>query len=232
MNFVKFFADCERGGRTAKIAVLGDSVTEGCFETYDDFNAIIDYDAVYHEILKQKILSVFPKLNLEIINAGAGGTNAENGFDRLENDVISHNPDLVIVCYGLNECGEAIKSFIPSLRKIFARLKEKNISVIYMSPNMMSTRVDERIENESLKNYAKIAAVRQGDGDEMDRNMTDAAKLCKEMNVPLCDCYGRWKTLAANGVDTTSLLSNYVNHPTRPMHELFACSLFECILFE
>jgi hypothetical protein len=45
------------------------------------------------------------------------------------------------------------------------------------------------------------------------------------MNVPLCDCYAIWKMLYENGVNTTELLSNKINHPTREMNKLFAYEL-------
>ena len=38
--------------------------------------------------------------------------------------------------------------------------------------------------------------------------------------------------LRAAGVDTTALLSNHINHPTREMHDLFAISLLETIFEE
>ena len=39
----------------------------------------------------------------------------------------------------------------------------------------------------------------------------------------------RWKSLAAAGEDTTACLANYINHPTRPMHRLFAEALLEVL---
>ena len=48
------------------------------------------------------------------------------------------------------------------------------------------------------------------------------------MNIPVCDCYAKWKELAKTQ-DTTMLLANRINHPTKEMHELFAQSLFEMI---
>ena len=49
------------------------------------------------------------------------------------------------------------------------------------------------------------------------------------MNVPVCDCYALWKQLEAGGVDTTELLSNKINHPTREMNRLFAYELIKTI---
>ena len=59
-----------------------------------------------------------------------------------------------------------------------------------------------------------------------------AEKLKKEAEkygFYFVDAYGAWKKLDSYGIDTTMLLSNRLNHPTRKMHWLFADMLFDCI---
>jgi hypothetical protein len=59
----------------------------------------------------------------------------------------------------------------------------------------------------------------------------DAAKdIAKKHGIKVCDIYSKWKKLAECGVDTTELLSNKINHPTRQMNWLFANSLFDTML--
>ncbi len=41
---------------------------------------------------------------MEVINAGIGGNNSENARARLEKDVLSREPDLVIMMFGTNDC--------------------------------------------------------------------------------------------------------------------------------
>ena len=61
----------------------------------------------------------------------------------------------------------------------------------------------------------------------------DAAKsVAKRLEVPVCDCYKKWKVMHENGVDVTELLANKINHPTREMNRLFATSLIETIMTE
>ena len=69
----------------------------------------------------------------------------------------------------------------------------------------------------------------QNDG-IFDMYIDEAKRMCEEKNVPCCDCYSKWKRLAANGVNTTELLSNKINHPSREMHWLFVESLLDTIL--
>ena len=46
----------------------------------------------------------------------------------------------------------------------------------------------------------------------------------------MCDCYAKWKLLSQNGVDTTALLANGINHPSREMAWMFAYSLLETMM--
>ena len=57
-----------------------------------------------------------------------------------------------------------------------------------------------------------------------------AREVCARNQVPVCDCYAKWKKLEENGADVTRLLANRVNHPAENLHWLCAVSRFEMIL--
>ena len=65
----------------------------------------------------------------------------------------------------------------------------------------------------------------------MDLYINSAKSLAEEMGVAVCDCYAQWKKLSETQ-DTTMLLANRINHPTKEMHELFADGLFIMIFDE
>lgn len=217
------------------IAFLGDSVTEGCFELIprndEGFNNVFDGESAYHKKVADILNVLFPNVLLNIINAGIAGTGAPYGLSRLERDVISKNPDLTVVCFGLNDCGkedEGLSEYIDSLREIFRRLKAAGSEVIFMTPCMLAARVSETIHPSFIELAGKLAD-RQNRG-VLDRYMDAAKALCAEEGVPVCDTYAKWKRMAELGVDTTELLSNKLNHPTREMHNLFAYSLVETMM--
>ena len=217
------------------IAFLGDSVTEGCFELIpknsEGFNNVFDGESVYHKKVAEILGVLFPNVLLNIINAGIAGTGAPYGLSRLERDVISKNPDLTVVCFGLNDCGkedEGLSEYIDSLREIFRRLKAAGSEVIFMTPCMMAASVSETIHPSFIELAGKLAE-RQNRG-VLDRYMDAARALCAEEDVPVCDVYAKWKRMAELGVDTTELLSNKLNHPTRELHKLFAYSLVETMM--
>ena len=203
------------------IVAFGDSVTHGAVGAGE-----INYETVYWNRLKQKINAYKNYMPVNVINAGIGGITAKGSVARMDKQVLSHNPDLIIVCFGLNDVNGPLEDYLDSLRIIFEKSKQSGADVIFMTPNMLNTYVAEDTEEKHLEYAAKTAEM-QNSG-RMDLYMESAVKLAEEMDVSVCDCYKKWKAMAESE-DITMLLANRINHPTRAMHELFAESLFQLI---
>ena len=222
--------------RGVTVAFLGDSVTQGCFEVYrkntGGIETVYDRKSAYHKYFSEIFSVLCPNVPVNIINAGISGGNAPQGLERLDRDVLSYNPDLTVVCFGLNDSGcgaEGIEKYINALDEIFDRIKKSGSELIFMTPNMMCTSISCHMTDESLKKIASDKADFQNSG--LFDEYIDAAKaLCKEKNVTVCDCYAKWKRLHALGFDVTELLSNKINHPLREMNWLFAYSLVETVM--
>lgn len=223
------------GTRTPVIAFLGDSVTQGCFETYQKDNnmkVVFDSCAGYPEKVKKILAFLYPQAPVSILNAGVNGGSATQGYVILKRDVLVFKPDLLIVCFGLNDSNaeaEGIDVYRNALKQIFTIAKEADIETIFMTPNMMNTDSSRVPEGDILEPLAEIFAKRQKEG-IFDAYMDAARQVCKEENIILCDCYAIWKKMYECGVDTTNLLSNGLNHPVREMHDLFAWELVHTIL--
>lgn len=213
----------------ATLAFLGDSVTHGCFESEKVMHTGFDFDAVYHNQLKRGLNMLFPNMPVNIINAGIGGDCAKNAVGRLERDVLSKNPDLTVVCFGLNDINGNIEDYIGGLDKIFTVLAERCGEIIFMTPNMLNTYVSENISSADLKMYAQKTAEFQTGG-KMDKFISSATECAKSHNVYVADCYSKWKAMHKCGIDTTALLANYINHPLRKMHVLFASELLKIMI--
>lgn len=204
------------------IVAFGDSVTHGAVGPDE-----IDYDSCYWNRLRKKLNDYKNYIPVNVINSGIGGITAAGSLERLERDVFSHHPDLVIICFGLNDVNGSLESFISSLEKIFRQCNEREIEAVYMTPNMLNTYVaDDTVEE--LKSYAAVTAEIQNSG-RMDEYMNAAVCLAEKMDIAICDCYKKWKELSRTK-DITMLLANRINHPVREMHELFADSLFDIIM--
>ena len=204
------------------IVAFGDSVTHGCVGPGE-----FDYESVYWNRLRRKLLAVRDYMPVNAINAGIGGVSAKGSLGRIERDVLTHRPDLVIVCFGLNDVNGTLDEYLTSLRAIFAACADPEREVIFLTPNMLNTRVAPDTEPKYL-NYAAVTAEYQNSG-RMDLYIRSACELADAMKVPVCDCYSEWKKLSETR-DVTDLLANRINHPVREMHELFAQKLFDMVL--
>lgn len=220
-DLVKYSLDeyAERG--PINIVICGDSVSHGCL-THD-----IDYDTVYHNRLRLMINKTWQNIPVNVINTAVGGRCASHALNNFERDVLTHNPDLVIICFGLNDVNDTIDNWYKNLGGLFDKCKEHNIDCVYMTPNTLNTYVAEDTLPVHFE-YARLTADMQNGG-KMDEYMEAARQMAQSRSIPVCDCYAKWKQLAADGVDVTQLLCNRINHPTREMHLLFAESLFETI---
>lgn len=220
------------------LAFLGDSVTQGCFETHrravDELRTRYDQEHGYHHQLAQMLGTLYPLVPVNLINAGICGDSAPHGLERLERDVLRYSPDLAVVCFGLNDSMKGVgglKEYLDSLQGIFERLQAAGIETIYMTPNMMCTYVDYTITDDLLIAAAEKCTKIQREG-ILEQYLEAAKALCKEYGVSVCDCYAKWKRLYENGVDTTELLAGKINHPCGQMHKLFAVSLLQTMMTE
>ncbi len=208
------------------LAFLGDSLTQGAFESDpDSIHGVFDFDCVYHNVLKKMLNARYPSMPVNIINAGIGGETAADALKRVGRDILSHNPDFVVVCFGLNDVGGAYEDYIHALKQIFLTLEEQHLESIFMTPCMLNTYVAEHT-HAKLRAYAAETAAYQNSG-RVDQYINGAVQTLSGMGIRICDCYKLWKQAAQNGADTTAWLCNGINHPTREKHRIFAEELFK-----
>ena len=217
------------------IAFLGDSVTFGAFELYrkedGGIGSIDEQENAYASRFVGMLKHLFPNVVFHAVNAGISGDHARSGAKRVAEDVVAHKPDLTIVCYGLNDCGDKViyaERYVNALASIFDQLRACGSEVVFMTPNMMNTEVVEGFAFPELLDFVRGTMQRQNSG-VFDAHIERAKEVCREKGVPVCDCYAIWKSLAARGVDTTALLCNRINHPDREMHGVFAYELVKTI---
>ncbi len=214
------------GQKPITIAFLGDSVTQGCFE-YGYYGA-----AEYHQSFSSKLQRILqylcPCAQTNIINSGIGGDYAANGLKRFDRDIAPFSPDLVVVGFALNDCTfgmGAIENYKQALEGIFAKVKGLGAECILLTPNLMNDIVSPYLKEENL---IKIAH------EFLECPLEEYVRAAKEVavknSVTVCDVYAKWKLLRELGVNTTELLANKLNHPTREMHWLPAIMLAETIL--
>lgn len=202
------------------IVALGDSVTQGCME-----EGRMDFDAVYHNQLKQLLEQRYPATTFSIINAGYGGESAPGGLTRLDRDVIRHQPDLVIVGYGLNDaCSgglSGVAAFETTLAEIVSRVQtETDADIVVLTPNMMATHDNEAV-GARWRPIIEIFVNAQVDG-VVAEYAAAIRRVASGSDAAVADVYAAWEKRNDQGEDTTGQLCNGINHPNVVMHEMTA----------
>ncbi len=225
--------------RPVTIGFIGDSVTNGCFEVMPSINedgtegidVVFDAENAYPAKLKKILTTLYPKAQINVVNAGISGDDAPSGLVRIERDLLPYRPDLTVVCFGLNDScygAEKLEKYRTALTAIIEKIKASGSEVILMTPQPICTRVHTQLRGDALRKFGAQLTENFKSG-LFAKYMDTAREVAAECGVVVCDCYARWMKLYEGGVDITDLLCNYLNHPTRDMHWLFATSLADTI---
>ena len=235
----KLTARCSRAGENAPvvIACIGDSVTHGCFEVFGNHRGEIDTvyepDSGYPARLKRRLDSLYPAAAVTVLNAGVSGDSAPGGARRLERDVMARKPDLVVVAFGLNDAmtedkETGMKRYQAALDDMLTRILASGAECIVMTPCHMCSYVSSGIEAPLLKEIAEKAVRVQAEG-TLREYVLLARDAAARHGTAIADAYAAWDALAEGGVDTTCLLSNGINHPSREMHDVFVSELLRAM---
>ena len=228
-----------RDERPVIAVCLGDSVTHGCFDAFVDERG--DVGTVYAPAkgyaaqLERKLRALYPVAAGTVVNAGIGGDDAAGGLARLDRDVLSFKPDLVVINFGLNDSmhpnfEEGLEMYRAAMRGMMRRVTESGAECILLTPNFMCRYVSNALPDERIRRIARSAAEIQNAG-VLAAYVAAARREAAELCVPVADAYARWHTLSENGVDTTAMLSNFINHPTVEAHAIFVETLMDALLF-
>ena len=87
--------------------------------------------ARWPEILKHSLHERFPGCSFNVINAGVGGNTSREGLRRIEKDVLTHDPDFVLVEFGNDATPNparhvSFEEFVDNLRQIQSRVAERS----------------------------------------------------------------------------------------------------------
>ena len=240
MKIVKLLEEKQKNliaSKPVTIAFLGDSVTQGCFECYltspTTLETVFDYKSAYSTRVREILNVLYPNVQINIINSGVSGDSAYVGLERLDRDVLSMNPDLVVVSYGLNDSASGIENidkYADALRSIFDRLNKRGIEVIFLTQNYMNTTISPHLKEELFIKLAERFKNEIQDNGTLKAFFGKAKTVCKECGVKVCDIYNVWEKMESAGVCVTELLANKLNHPIREMHYYIAIKLIEKML--
>ena len=189
--------------RTIRIVCHGHSVPAGFFKTphVDTFNA---YPHLLHLGLKER----FPHAVINVIVTAIGGENAVQGAERIETEVLTHRPDILLIDYALNDRGIGLGKAHEAWVSMIQKAQSQGAKVILLTPTG-----DHRADMSNVD-------------DPLNQHADQIRKLAIEHKVALVDSLSLFKNYTDAGNSLSDLMSQ-VNHPNRRGHDLVADALLD-----
>jgi lysophospholipase L1-like esterase len=152
-----------------RIVFLGDSITAGGFG-----------DKGYGTLIKNHLAKKHADLDITIIGAGVSGNKVPDLQKRLDRDVLSKKPTLVVIYIGINDVwhgekdpkrGTTKEKFEEGLKEIIGKIKAGGARVVLCTPSVIGEKTDGSNGLDArLDEYSEISR-----------------KVAKDTKVPLCD---------------------------------------------
>jgi len=228
----RFFDRIEEKARdfskpAVRIVAFGDSVTQGVMEQH-----VLDGANVYHRQLQIRLEEFYPTASFSTFNAGVSGDNVPNALKRLDRDVLSLQPDLVLIAFGLNDSlkgDPGLAEFSSGLSEMIVTIRKKTeADIMLLTPPFMARKPGFRIHPDHVAMAEAIIAI-QNTG-VLERYADAIRAIAREQNVALADVHAEWKRLSESGLDTDVWLINGLNHPDKRGHRLAAHLVFHHLL--
>ena len=136
-----------------KIVAFGDSVTKGVISKHLTWTFILE-----------RILNSWYEEKVTLVNAGVGGDTTEGALKRIEKDVLSVAPDIVLIMFGLNDQARVpLSEYKRNLTRIVTILTKKGIQPILMTSNPITEKYSEirghkhyLISSTRLRDYVNV----------------------------------------------------------------------------
>jgi lysophospholipase L1-like esterase len=190
-----------RAGQAMKIAAWGDSVTAG--------GEASTPDKAFPRLFTTRLAERFKNSRITLINAGIGGSNTVGRLPNLHQDVLAHQPDLVLIEF-VNDMDLPEATVRENLDSAFQQIRGSGAEIILITPHftmpgMMKAGTWRTPETRPMVNVLRAVA--------------------DDKSVALADVSRRWEHLEKEGIPYITLLENAINHPDDRGHELFVSEL-------
>ena len=180
-------------GADVTIVAYGDSITAG-------FAVRRGFPSFWKEMLDEK----YPEAGLEMINSGISGDTTLDGLSRLDWAVLSYEPDLVTINFGINDCvlGLGLEEFEMNLVEMVRRIRAgPGSEVLLLTSQLLETPPYDRLV---LDYYQAIE------------------RVAREMDVGFVDVHGAWMRRVEQGTPLSSLILPGLDHPNEAGYRIIA----------
>lgn len=219
---------------TGQTPPLPDMVNIGNLVVFGDSTTALRGNLeVYSQILQKEL----PENQIQVngINAGKSGDNTNQARERFEKDVLSKNPDFVIIQFGINDSMVDVwkdpPAIVPRIAKqeyeqnltyFVTALKQRNIPVILMTPNPLRW-------TEKLKQKYGKPPYDSNDSAGLNVILKDYAQsvrqIASEQKVPLVDVYTIFENYGKVAYQSVDELLLDGMHPNQTGHRITAYRL-------
>ncbi len=189
--------------RSVNIICHGHSVPAGYFKT-----PVVDSPNAYPHLLFMGLKERFPLAVINVIVTAIGGETSDCGATRFEKDVLSKNPDVICIDYGLNDRRIGLEKSRTALVSMITRAKEKKIKVVLLTPT------------------ADIGAKLDDACDPLNQQAALIRAIAGEQQIGLVDSLAEFQSYVKQGGNLSDLMSQS-NHPNRKGHDLVLNKLLE-----
>ena len=126
----------------------------------------------YVSLVRETIDQAYPDKNINVIGAGIGGNKVTDLQKRVERDVLSHKPSIVVIYVGINDVwhwtkphpvtkakreGTTAENYAAGLREIVDKVQASGATVILCTPSVISEKIAPKDPNYVLlEQYADI----------------------------------------------------------------------------
>jgi isoamyl acetate esterase len=159
-------ASLQKGDR---VVFLGDSITQAGVGPNG-----------YVTLIKNALAEKHKDLGVEVIGAGVSGNKVPDIQGRLEKDVLSKKPTVVVIYIGINDVwhgekdpakGTSKDKYEAGLRDVIKRCQDAGARVVLCTPSVIGEKNDGSNSNDAkLDEYAEISR-----------------SVAKDLKVPMCD---------------------------------------------
>jgi lysophospholipase L1-like esterase len=193
----KTVADLKEGCNITIVA-LGDSITAG-------FAVRRGFPSFWGEMLQQK----YPEARLELINSGVSGDTTLDGLARLDWAVLSYEPDLVTINFGINDSvlGLGLDEFEMNLVEIVRRIRAgPDSEILLLSSQPLETPPYDKIVRDYYQTIERVA---------------------KEMDVGFVNVYEAWMERVRAETPLGSMIIPGLDHPNEAGYRIIAEELMK-----
>ncbi len=192
-RFVERTAADLRAGCDVTIVAFGDSITAG-------FAVRRGFPSFWKERLAQE----YPDARIEMINSGSSGDTTQDGVARLDWAVLSYEPDLVTINFGINDCvlGLGLDDFEINLVEMVRRIRAGPASeILLLSSQPLETPPYSSLVLDYYQAIERVAG---------------------EMDVGFVDVYGAWMERVHHRIPLGSLILPGMDHPNEAGYRIIA----------